>query len=373
MSGLRVACVCGQSGAVSGLAPVLQEGGRGGWNIRVLAYGEAVGAFQHENVSMEMCEQSFGEKDAIRWLKEATPEVVLLGTDASRHVEKRVVRAAKELGIPSIMYVDFWSNYAARFEDNHGLNIPDALAVLDAEMASSMELFGIERERLHIIGSPALERASLLADLGSDKIHSLRTAADIPSDCVCVLFVSSPGSSMYHANNSTGTFSNDSLLNSIQELACALECCKELGNRKVYLVVRPHPREEISELTGICCGDVRIRVEKEGTGLDWVSLSDLVVGLDTMLLVEAMMARRPVLCLAYVRSLIPAVSSMAKSRDSLVNAKEELPSAIERVFSPESKEPGDNVTRQQTFSHGATKHMIELVTQCAEKFQQRRQ
>ena len=371
MSGLRVACVCGQSGAVSGLAPVLQKGRRGGWHIRVLSYGEAIAAFRHENISVELCEQSFSENDAILWLKEAAPEVVLLGTDAARHVEKRVVRAAKALGIPSVMYVDFWSNYSSRFEDDKGRTVPDVVAVLDAEMETRLQTCGIDRGKLHITGSPALEKASLIADIDPTKVCSLRIAAGLPKECVCVLFVSSPS----YINYVSGSVSEDrhnSVLNPIMELASALDSCKELWNRKVYLVVRPHPREDVSAFNEIRFGNIRILVEKEGTGLDWIAHSDLVVGLDTMLLVEAMMARRPVLCLAYSRPLIPAVSNIAKSMGVLVCEKENLLSAMSQMFSADSTGLVDNTSIQQILFSGATQRMIALVTEITERYKQRK-
>lgn len=365
MSNLRVACVFGQSGAASGLLPVLKEGGNEGWWIKTQAYGEATGTLQFEKLIFDSCDHTFGEDDAIRWLSNSDADIVLLGSDATRHVEKRVTRAAKALGIPSIMFVDFWSNYSARFEDEKGRSVPDAVAVLDEKMASSLERIAIARERLYVTGSPALEQALPYADLDPAQIRKLRIASDVSPDSVCVLFVSTPTDLSDYGNNLIDARPH-SLLPALQDLANALGRCERLTNRTIQLIIRPHPRENASSFSAINFGRVKVRVETIRTGLDWVALSDLVVGLDTILLIEAMMARRPVLCLSYVRPLIPEVQSWAESSGGLVVAQEELATAVTSMFSAKPKvSQFEHRSYLESIAKGATKNIVSLVNQIA--------
>jgi hypothetical protein len=363
---LRVASLCGQSGAAAALAPVLlAAAAEAAWEVRALAYGESGTVFTAHGLAIDRCDASFNFADATRWLTGRLPDVVLLGSDGVRNAEKETLRAARQLQIPSVTFVDFWSSYAARFEDARGRALPDAIAVLDRRMAREVAALGIPSSLLHITGSPALERALEMGKAIGGPREALRRSLGLPEAGRCVLFVSSPSSALDCGELPALSGRPHSLRATVQGLAAALDGLAASDDGATSLVIKPHPRESPSSFLGLQGDRLQIVVSaRDVPPPDLLSVCDLVIGLDSMLLLEALLARRAAIALDFVRPLVPAVRDLMQRCGVLAGCRESLAGALHRALAgPVPAAAPDPMLRDMAV--GATGRMLELISATA--------
>jgi hypothetical protein len=76
------------------------------------------------------------ENQVERILDELQPDALLLGTSFDSWAERFFFKHAHERGIPCVGFVDWWSNFGARFSTPNSTDlsyIPDAIAVMDED------------------------------------------------------------------------------------------------------------------------------------------------------------------------------------------------------------------------------------------------
>jgi len=78
---------------------------------------------------------------------------VVTGTSWSTNLERRVIRWAREKGIPSQTFLDHWINYRVRFLENGELILPDRLYVYD-DMAKERAETELGHQDVHIVENP---------------------------------------------------------------------------------------------------------------------------------------------------------------------------------------------------------------------------
>jgi hypothetical protein len=144
---------------------------------------------------------------------------------------------------------------------------------------------GIPANRVVITGQPFLEmRASELLTAAS---------ARLPKNNRRVLFLSQPLSK--NPNAKTLPFNEFSVL---ELVAKTLESLPRPKNGYLSLVLRPHPKDDIPRLTSIlkrCLRHVSWTVQKGGGADQAILQSHVVLGIYTMLLVECVLAGRPII------------------------------------------------------------------------------
>jgi hypothetical protein len=266
-SSRRIAIVCEDAGAAAALMPLVRKlrAARGG--VELFATGRAAELFASGGLSMQ-------PPDA---LVLDGLGVLVTGTTAwGERVEARAVVQARSRGVPSVSFVDFWSNYEARFrlEAERGLDaLPDVIAVVDAPMRDALIALGLDSARVVVTGSPAFDAASAAPPTTHERQPH-------------VLFLSQPLLALYgpptsEAKHPVGYTEREVL--TLLAAACAAEA--------IPLRVRPHPREDVVALTAFVeplPGGPR--VTSEGRLADAVALARGVVAMTTAGLVEAALA-----------------------------------------------------------------------------------
>lgn len=99
-----------------------------------------------------------GEADAL--LDRVRPDVVLTGTSWGDTLDKRLVGAARGRGVFTVSVVDMWSYYRERFSTPGSAaldRLPSLIAVMDARARREAVAAGIPADRLVVTGQPHLE------------------------------------------------------------------------------------------------------------------------------------------------------------------------------------------------------------------------
>ena len=103
-------------------------------------------------------------------------EVLVVGTSYPTSLEFDLINATSKAGIPSISFVDHWTNLSARFERDGRRVLPDVIGLVDKRAYDLALIEGLPLERLKIVGNPYysylknwrphLSRPELLESLG---------------------------------------------------------------------------------------------------------------------------------------------------------------------------------------------------------------
>jgi hypothetical protein len=230
------------------------------------------------------------------------PDVVLVGTSENPDtLAHALVDAARSAGIPSVGVVDAFANASARFRGHSAdplAHAPDAILVPDPWTRDAFVSLGARR--VVVCGHPhhdhvraerarlaAKDRAALRRDLwgpqASDR-HWVLFVSEISGGLDAAQF---QRSAEYTLHGRGGRDGRTEIV--LEELLDGLaEACPDAG-----LAVRLHPKNTREDLGALL--DEVDAVSAGGSALEAAWAADLVVGMSSMLLLEAALLERPTL------------------------------------------------------------------------------
>lgn len=278
----KVTFVIRQSGTASAFIPLLEELNRHeDFVVSILAFELSHALL--ENSGLEFIKiDNFS--DALQYLR-ADIDYLVTGTSEMVEDDESFWKWSNENQIPSLAFVDQWSNLAKRFDCN---NLPTQIGVIDEKAKDELESFLAGRCPIQITGSPVFD--------------SLKNNINTPyrsSNPIRILFVLEPDISGM----------NEDEIRSLQGfteydcLRAGLETTRKCAHQlKIPLsfTLKPHPRDDQMLIEGLLkrlesdVPDFPIKVclgSKEEALID----SDIVMGMRSMLLLEAAFVHKPVI------------------------------------------------------------------------------
>lgn len=285
-----IVSVCGDAGGANALAPVLEllrDDRRVA--LESFAYLQAQDVFARRAVAFSPIPQDAAARWPAEIVANRAPQLVVTATSHNgRDYEKHFIAAARARGIPSFALLDFWSNYRARLAAADGSlsYVPDRIAVMDAAARDALVEIGVPDDRVTVTGQPAFDSlAARRAEFDAAARTATRRSMGVASEELLVVFASQPLRELYGAAAPDGLgYDEHSVLDA---LVAALERLAESEQRRISLVIRPHPRESSVEHAARRSDAIRIGVSALGDQYDAVMAADLVVGMSSVLLVEA--------------------------------------------------------------------------------------
>jgi len=228
--------------------------------------------------------------DIAKLFDQFQPSFVLSGTSVNgQDLEHDFWEEASARDIPTLAVLDFWSNYKIRFlsSQTEDCILPTKIAVMDDCARNDMIQEGFDSARLVVTGQPALDCVT------PPKSTTSRRSLDLPEEDWVVAFISQttiPGIDASHAKYPG--FSKKTVL---PMLLSALNAIQSKHTRRVTLVVRPHPREAEETFDWIDPGAVSVKIIRSGSSRALASACDLIVGLNSVFLLECCLMGFPVL------------------------------------------------------------------------------
>lgn len=307
-----VLVVCEDAGAAAALCHVAAKLAADDLLRDVLVGDRASAAFRSAGVVHRVVTDPSSVDDESLY-REPT-SVVLTGTTMwGLRLEARAVRAAMAHGLRTVSFVDWWGNYVDRLSfpirGDRGV-VPDQLAVVDEQMAEELVGIGIAPERVRITGSPAFDRLF--------RAEPLTGRVGGP-----VLFLSQPFRELY------GAVGPGHALGYTEQTALA-DLAHALAVRGRTLLVRPHPRENASELGRFVAGlGAGASLYPEGTLAEAAETASVVVGMTTMALVELALRGMPTISYQPAAILPVRLPTIRSGRTVLVTAPDEIGQALD--------------------------------------------
>jgi len=272
----EILCLARQAGTATAFGPLVDALERGGVGVRLAALGAAAKAWSERRPLTGGCFE-----DLVDSLDSGpSPRVLITGTSADPEDDARSWEWARTRQIPTVAFVDSWVNYAERFTAAGGgwvAPLPDNIGCVDELAARRLKEAGLPADRVLVLGNPAF-----------DGLASRVTPAP-PRPGLVVLFASQP----LAGRGFPAPWDEHRALDMLLEALAAAN----LGS--VTVRVRLHPAEAPDKFADLAArpSPVRVVIDTEPDRIRSVSSSHLVVGVATMLQVEARWLGRPAVSL----------------------------------------------------------------------------
>jgi len=259
-----------------------------------------------------------GEGAAAAALQRLNPKVVGLGTaDRPDALNLFLADHCRASGIPTIGFLDGYGNLERRFGGASGCPLahaPDWILTPNVRTRAAYLAFGYSPERVLDLGHPALERTARERETlsGIDR-NSLRARLfpDAPPGAPIVVFAAevshTPDPAQYRRTpdytlEGRGRFSRRTEI-VLEEVLDALDALRAApGGPDPFLVLRLHPKNRREEFAPFL--DRIGQVSQGGSAHQLVFAADAVIGMTSLLLLEAAYLGRPVL------AVVPRASEM---------------------------------------------------------------
>lgn len=213
---------------------------------------------------------------------------LVTGTTLRKGFETALWEIARRHGCPALAVNDSWMNLGGRFAAGR----PDFVGAVDAGQLAELAGLGFAGESLLVTGHPWLSHLRAC--------RSQLAAATVPPFAghgVRVLFASEPiAQGVAAGSDPPFGFDEFDAFTVLHRAACAVA---QRGT-PVTLAAKFHPREEAARFIALARrlpwpeGLTFVPVDRGQTALPWVLWSQLVAGISSMLLLEAMIFGRPV-------------------------------------------------------------------------------
>jgi perosamine synthetase len=283
--------ICGDPGGAKALAAVinlLEADDR--LTLLNYTYNQGVTIFQQCNVKKYIFLNEDTIDTALHMFETHTIALLLTATSFNHfNWEKKFILKAQQAQIHSISVLDFWSNYVLRFSDSQGklTILPDKIAIMDKRAHTEMLNAGFPDKHLIITGQPAFDKlAELRCQFTDGKKNQIRSSLSMQEDVLLVTFASQPLTEMQRLSNQYFGYNEKTVLTSVIQ---ALENISEKYNKRITLLILPHPREKVDDFFIFQSEKINIigtTVPEHWTTYDYILTSDLVIGMTSALLIE---------------------------------------------------------------------------------------
>lgn len=315
-SGTDVLIFVEDPGAANYIAELPSVLAQRGLRARLLAAGSAADYLRQRGISAEAVPFSATAEEV---LASAAPRLLMVGTSENPDtLGLALVAEARLAGIESVGVVDALANAEYRFQgrtDDPLAYAPNWLLLPDRRTREAYVALGYPAERAVVCGHPhydyVRETAARLAREGRSRLRA-RELPEAPADRKVVVFVAEVSTGLNPrqfqrsaeytlAGRGTSTGRTEIVL---EEFLDAVQLVKP----RPYLVLRLHPKNTPDEFTTYL--NEFDLVSSGGSPLELIYVADLVVGMTSMVLLEAALLGRPTLSIiprAVERAWLPSI------------------------------------------------------------------
>lgn len=288
----KIVVICGDAGGANAIVPVIKQlHSEKKVDVLVFAYRQAIDIMSKNTISFFVLDEKITDSALEDLLRITQPAIIVTGTSFKPiGLEVKFIYLARKLKIPCMAVLDFWLNYSLRFSDEAGdlKYVPDKIAIMDEMAYSEMIEEGFHPDILIITGQPAFDAlAGYKSNFNNEKYQKIRNDYNIHANELFVVFVSQPFSRLYGEDESNPHFFGYTEKTVLNNLIIVLDQISQECKKDIALIVRPHPREKLDDYDKMASNNIRIILSNDGNPKDIMMTSDLVIGMNTELLVEA--------------------------------------------------------------------------------------
>ncbi|MFH0779341.1 MAG: hypothetical protein V1928_00605 [Parcubacteria group bacterium] len=207
------------------------------------------------------------------------PDLFLAGTSLGNTIDKDILLWCRERFVPSVYVLDFWANYWQRFssERKDFKYLPDYICVMDDISKQDMVDEGFAEKQIIVTGNPHFDHFADGISLTGEKTNR-------------VLFVSQPLRAL-NERSEIEKYGYDEY----QVLKDVLHIWST-APAESQLIIRLHPNEDRLKFNSLLDpNDARISLDNRPDVKESISAVDLVIGMNSIVLFQAVAAGKPVI------------------------------------------------------------------------------
>jgi len=272
------------------------------------------------------------DKESInKILSKEKPKLLLVGTSENKEsLGLDMIIEARNFGIYTIGLVDSWYNASNRFKGKTKdslFYIPDEIFVPDMKTFKEFEEIGVPTEILTLIGNPLFKK---VFDWKDSFIHKVKTKESFfqnaEEEDLIITFISEGWDRLnIETSRKTNNYKFHGTTNSdfrsiiiMEELIDSLARTKT----KAHTVLRIHPNSDIKDFMPVSKSFNQISIYEDA--YDLCMYSNVVVGMTSMLLLEAALLGKPTLSILPQEKEKSWMPNIEYGPTSTVTSKEEL-------------------------------------------------
>ncbi len=245
----RILIICGDPGGADAVAPVVKKLLKiHQVRVQVYAYFKALTTFRRNNISLIELDNEITLDEIKKLLIKSSPDLILIGTSFNQfEIEKKFIQISKDLNIPSLAVLDFWSSYSKRFSRNESdlEYLTDKIAIMDELAFSEMREEGFLPDHLTITGQPAFDRLkNKKVNFSTIDKNRIKTEIGIKEDQKLVLYISQPFSKLFGDSAVNPLYLGYDEKSILKDLLQALNEMIFDHDIDISLGIIPHLREE---------------------------------------------------------------------------------------------------------------------------------
>lgn len=285
--GKKVLLVCSDPGAAQAVLllhpPLCQRGA----TVTTVARHFGARLARQGSLPLEKRSLAYGGLQKVRrYLKINRPDCIITGTSLSDDLERNYIQEGKQLGIPTISFVDWWTRVKERFIHlrTYKAVVPDWICANNQQIAADLRKWR-KNVRVRTVGHPYLSKIVKQPVLSWKSRQNLRRALRLAVPGKIVLFFPEP------QFPPTG-FDQFRIFTEI------LKAVRGVAHLSLNLILKFHPNGQQPALIRRYhdlveqYGYPRLRVRfvlNQHPVLELIDLADLVWGMNTTPLLEAML------------------------------------------------------------------------------------
>lgn len=287
----KVVTVCGDPGGAAVLAPVLKQLQIEGHQLKNLSYNSGTKVLEKNQLVYEEIVDSTTTDWVQTYLSEC--DILLTATSVNEYNwERDFIKKAQSMKVPSLSVLDFWSAYGVRFELNGTPVFPDRLAVPDNMARQAVLKLNVPDKSVVATGQPALEAVvKKKLTMSNGDLQKFRQERLPEGKELLLVFASQPLEEF--CGNHYG-FTEKTVL---KQLIPVLDDICLNQSLKLHMILRPHPRENPDSYNSLKPENFSLEIKATGDAHQDILASDITLGMNTILLLEACLLGVPVVSL----------------------------------------------------------------------------
>jgi CDP-Glycerol:Poly(glycerophosphate) glycerophosphotransferase len=310
MKGRRILVFSRDPGGTNAVLPLIEPLRTKG--NEVVVYGKDMAPFIYRRMNMDCLDirdvvSSGSEAEIDKFVRKVGPDLIVTGTSSEDFTERHLWKAAEKAGIASFAVLDQWTNYRLRLvpegEDSTNGNVneralvtPSFFFIMDELAKEEMSALGIDRKRLVVTGQPFFD---YVRDTGERfaprEVEELRRELTGNRGGMVFVFASQPITSIHRQNGMAEDhwgYTEQTVLKSL--MTCLRKLVEDLETR-LTLVIRLHPKDKPDAYAEVLstAQPVNVIFNRETDSALLLKAADLVIGMFSMVLLEAAILERP--------------------------------------------------------------------------------
>ena len=304
MKGRRILIFSRDPGGTNAIMPLIEPLRALGNEVSVYGKDAALSIYRKQNIDCsDICDTipSGTQEETDEFVRKTRPDLIVTGTSSEDFTERHLWKAAERAEITSFAVLDQWTNYRLRLIPEGGdpmneratseLIVPSFFFIMDEFARKEMCALGIDREKLVVSGQPFFDYIRKTGDrITRGEVEQLRRELTGTQGGLVFVFASQPIASIHRQNGMAEDYWGYTEKTVLKSVAGCLSKLAEETPVKATLVLRLHPKDESNvyqDTLATFSNSIKVVVDRETDSSLLLKAADLVIGMFSMLLLEA--------------------------------------------------------------------------------------